>query len=420
MVDAFSRQGSELYAEDVALSAIATQVGTPCYVYSRAIIESNWREYDLGFGGHPHAICYAVKANSNLEVLRLLADLGSWFDIVSGGELERVLLAGGSAGRVVFSGVAKTAEEMERAIGVGIHCFDVESVAELERLSRVAARLGKVAPVALRINPDIDAGTHPYIATGLKETKFGIAIDDAITTYRMAADTANIQITGIAAHIGSQITESGPFIDALVRMLELIGELENEGITIRHLDIGGGLGIRYRDESPPAAREFIETLVDRVRDHRADLTLYIEPGRSVVGNAGVLLTGVEYLKSNGDTHFAVVDAGLNDILRPALYNAWQNIVPLQDNPELRSCVYDVVGPVCETGDRLGSQRELAIEAGDVLAIMDAGAYGHVMSSNYNSRPRPPEVLVDGGKFHIVRRRETISDMTAAESAPPQD
>jgi len=417
VVEVFARSGPALHVEQVALGAIAEQTGTPCYVYSRAGIESNWRAYDLGFGDHPHAICYAVKANSNLGVLRLLADLGSWFDIVSGGELERVLLAGGRADRIVFSGVAKTRGELERAIEVGIHCFDVESTAELERLNHIAMGLGQTAPVALRINPDVDAGTHPYIATGLKETKFGIGFDEAIPVYRVAADMPGIRITGIAAHIGSQITELSPFQDALDRMLGMVAELDDEGIPVRHLDIGGGLGIRYQDETPPAARGLIEGLVDRVHRYRDDLALYIEPGRSIVGSAGVLLTTVEYLKSNADKHFAVVDAGLNDLLRPALYNAWQNIVPVTENPTAVYRDYDVVGPVCETGDLLGSRRNLAIAEGDVLAILDAGAYGHVMSSNYNSRPRPPEVLVDGDVFRVVRRRETIGDMTAAEELP---
>lgn len=417
-MDIFWRQKTNLYAEDVALSTVAKQVGTPCYVYSRAGIESNWRNYDRGFGTHPHSICYAVKANSNLAVLSLLADLGSWFDIVSGGELERVLLAGGSADRVVFSGVAKSHDELERALHTGIHCFDVESTGELQRLDQIAGRLNKTARVALRVNPDVDAGTHPYIATGLKETKFGVGFDDAISAYRMAAALPHIEITGIAAHIGSQITEAAPFIDALMRMLHLVEQLAAEGITIRHLDIGGGLGIRYRDESPPSACSLIESVVDCVSRHNQDLKLYIEPGRSVVGTAGILLTTVEYLKSNGDRHFAVVDAGLNDFLRPALYKAWQGIVPIHLDRDAQGSLYDVVGPVCETGDLLGSQRELAIKTGDVLAIMDAGAYGHVMSSNYNSRPRPPEVLVDGNRFHVVRKRETIAQLTAGESVLP--
>ena len=419
-MDCFRRRGADLYAEEVALSTIASRVGTPCYVYSRAGIESNWHNYDRGFGGHPNAICYAVKANSNLAVLGLLADLGSWFDIVSGGELERVLRAGGSADRVIFSGVAKTRDELETALVAGIHCFDVESVAELQRLAEIAQRLNKIAPVALRVNPDVDAKTHPYIATGLKETKFGVGFDDAIPAYLLAAASPHIEITGIAAHIGSQITEAAPFIDALRRMLQLVRKLATEGISIHHLDIGGGLGIRYKDELPPSAHKLIESVVRFVREQDPGLKLYIEPGRSIVGDAGVLLTTVEYLKSNGDKRFAVVDAGLNDFLRPALYKAWQNIVPVHLDHSAPGSIYDVVGPVCETGDLLGSERELAIETGDILAVMDAGAYGHVMSSNYNTRPRPPEVLVDGSRFYVVRKRETIADLIAAESVLPKN
>jgi diaminopimelate decarboxylase len=415
-VDVFSRQSAALCAEGVALSAIADEVGTPCYVYSRAGIESNWREYELGFGRHPHAICYAVKANSNVAVLGLLAGLGSWFDIVSGGELERVLLAGGAAERIVFSGVAKTCAELRQALDAGIHCFDVESTSELERLSDLAVRRGMRAPIALRINPDVDAGTHPYVATGLRETKFGIGMNEAMTAYRRAAELPGIRITGIAAHIGSQITDSSPFEDALERMLTMAEALRAEGIPVCHLDIGGGLGIRYRDEAPPAPRAFIEGLVARVKRRCGDLKIYIEPGRSIVGNAGVMLTRVEYLKSNGDKHFAVIDAGLNDLLRPALYGAWQDIVPVDEHGAAPPRVYEVVGPVCETGDRMGSQRELAIREGDLLAVMDTGAYGHVMSSNYNSRPRPPEVVVDGSRYRVVRRRETCADMTRLESA----
>ncbi|MDJ0956114.1 MAG: diaminopimelate decarboxylase [Arenicellales bacterium] len=414
----FQRRNSALYLEDVALSKIAERVGTPCYVYSRALIEANWRAYDHAFGGKPHSICYAVKANSNLAVLGVLADLGSWFDIVSVGELERVLMAGGRPERVVFSGVAKTHDELERALQVGIHCFDVESIEELQRLSQIAQRLDKVAAIAVRVNPDVDAKTHPYIATGLKETKFGVGFNSAVETYLTAANLPNIEITGIAAHIGSQITEAAPFIEALECMLTLIQQLATQGIEINHLDIGGGLGIRYQDEAPPNPQSLIEAMVKRVHAKRPDLTIYVEPGRSIVGNAGALLTKIEYLKSNDSKHFAVVDAGLNDILRPALYKAWQNIVPATERKETQPREYDVVGPVCETSDLLGSKRRLAVESGDVLVIMDAGAYGHVMSSNYNSRPRPPEVMVDGGQYHVVRRRETINQLLAAESVLP--
>ena len=417
-MNSFQRRGSELYVENVALSVIAEQVGTPCYVYSRAQIESNWRDYDQSFGAHPHAICYAVKANSNLAVLGVLADIGSWFDIVSAGELERVLLAGGRADHIVFSGVAKTHDELVRALKAGIHCFDVESLAELRRLNRIAQDLEKVAPVAVRVNPDIDAKTHPYIATGLKETKFGVSFDDAIEAYTAAKALANIRVNGVAAHIGSQITESAPFIAALERLLKLVEALAQEGIPIGHVDIGGGLGIQYQDESPPSAQSLIKSLVSVVEANGCSLPLYVEPGRSIVGNAGTLLTKIEYLKTNGSKNFAVVDAGLNDFLRPALYGAQQNIVPVRQRHDIEPAIYDIVGPVCETGDLLGSQRRLAVACRDILAITDAGAYGYVMSSNYNSRPRPPEVMINGDQYHIVRKRETITELLASESLLP--
>ncbi len=414
----FQRRNAELYAEHVALSTIAEQVGTPCYVYSRAQIESNWRDYDQGFGTHPHSICYAVKANSNLAVLGVLAELGSWFDIVSAGELERVLLAGGRADHIVFSGVAKTHDELQRALRAGIHCFDVESVEELSRLNRIAQNLEQIAPVAVRVNPDVDAKTHPYIATGLKQTKFGVSFDEAIAAYRKAKVLNNIQIIGVAAHIGSQITEAAPFLSALERLLALVKDLKGEGIHIKHLDIGGGLGIRYHTESPPSSQQLIASLVHVVQTSGCSLPLYVEPGRSIVGNAGVLLTKIEYLKSNAGKNYAVVDAGLNDLLRPALYGAWQNIVPLRQRSDVEPATYDIVGPVCETGDLLGSQRKLAVCSQDVLAIADAGAYGYVMSSNYNSRLRSAEVMVIGDQFHIVRKRETINELLAAESLLP--
>ena len=417
-MDFFQRRNAELYAEDVALSVIAKHVGTPCYVYSRALIEANWHAYHQGFGSHPHSICYAVKANSNLGVLGVLAELGSWFDIVSGGELERVLLAGGRSDHIVFSGVAKTQDELARALAADIHCFDVESVAELERLNQIAGELDKVAPVAIRVNPDVDARTHPYIATGLHETKFGIAFDDAMAAYQLADGLPNIRIGGVAAHIGSQITDTAPFLAALERLLVLVNDLEQFGIAIGHLDIGGGLGIQYQNESLPSPRSLIESLVQLLQSSGRSLPLYVEPGRSVVGNAGVLLMKVEYLKSNTRKNFAVVDAGLNDILRPALYSAWQNIVPVHQRDDLEAVTYDVVGPVCETSDLLGSERSLAIGSQDILAITDAGAYGYVMSSNYNSRPRPPEVMVDGDQYHIVRKRETLSELVAGESLLP--
>ncbi len=413
----FNRRDQKLYAEDVPLELIAAEVGTPCYVYSRAGIEQRWRAYDSAFADHPHHICYAVKANSNLSVLRLLAQLGSGFDIVSVGELERVLRAGGDAHSVVFSGVAKRADEMRRALTVGIRCFDVESLAELARLGAVAEELGVQAPVAIRVNPDVDAATHPYIATGLTEAKFGIAMNQALAAYMQAAGMPGISITGVASHIGSQILSMDPFLDAVGRLLELVGDLAAADIPVTHLDLGGGLGIRYRDELPPDINEYVSGLVEAVGQSGRRLSITLEPGRSIVGEAGVLLTRVEYLKSNARKNFAVVDAGMNDLLRPALYDAWQDIVSIRGGGGADARCYDVVGPVCETGDILGTERLLAIEQGDVLAVMGAGAYGWVMSSNYNSRPRPPEVLVDGDRYVVVRRRETIEELWGPESMP---
>jgi diaminopimelate decarboxylase len=413
----FNRRDQKLYAEDVPLELIAAEVGTPCYVYSRAGIEQRWRAYDSAFADHPHHICYAVKANSNLSVLRLLAQLGSGFDIVSVGELERVLRAGGDAHSVVFSGVAKRADEMRRALAVGIRCFDVESLAELARLGAVAEELGVQAPVAIRVNPDVDAATHPYIATGLTEAKFGIAMNQALAAYMQAAGMPGISITGVASHIGSQILSMDPFLDAVGRLLELVGDLAAADIPVTHLDLGGGLGIRYRDELPPDINEYVSGLVEAVGQSGRRLSITLEPGRSIVGEAGVLLTRVEYLKSNARKNFAVVDAGMNDLLRPALYDAWQDIVSIRGGGGADARCYDVVGPVCETGDILGTERLLAIEQGDVLAVMGAGAYGWVMSSNYNSRPRPPEVLVDGDRYVVVRRRETIEELWGPESMP---
>jgi diaminopimelate decarboxylase len=413
----FNRRDQKLYAEDVPLELIAAEVGTPCYVYSRAGIEQRWRAYDSAFADQPHHICYAVKANSNLSVLRLLAQLGSGFDIVSVGELERVLRAGGDAHSVVFSGVAKRADEMRRALAVGIRCFDVESLAELARLGAVAEELGVQAPVAIRVNPDVDAATHPYIATGLTEAKFGIAMNQALAAYMQAAGMPGISITGVASHIGSQILSMDPFLDAVGRLLELVGDLAAADIPVTHLDLGGGLGIRYRDELPPDINEYVSGLVEAVGQSGRRLSITLEPGRSIVGEAGVLLTRVEYLKSNARKNFAVVDAGMNDLLRPALYDAWQDIVSIRGGGGADARCYDVVGPVCETGDILGTERLLAIEQGDVLAVMGAGAYGWVMSSNYNSRPRPPEVLVDGDRYVVVRRRETIEELWGPESMP---
>ena len=400
----FVRRGDVLYCEAVPLNAIASAVGTPCYVYSRAGIENAWREMDAAFGDHPHTICYAVKANGNLAVLDLLARLGSGFDIVSGGELQRVLCAGGDPAKVVFSGVAKSTSEIEQALQAELHCIDIESGAELERVAQVAAAHNVRAPIALRVNPDVDPKTHPYIATGLNQAKFGIPIEGAFALYQRAGQLESINITGVAMHIGSQIVTTAPFTDAVGRVAQLVCDVQRAGIELQHVDIGGGLGIRYRDEEPPTAAQYIGAILATLR--------------SIVGNAGVLLTKVEYLKSNVGRNFAVVDAGMNDLLRPALYQAWQGIetVVLRDRPHT---VYDVVGPICETGDVLGRDRELAIAADDLLAVMSSGAYGASMSSNYNARPRPTEVMVDGDQFHVVRQRESIDALLAGESMLPR-
>ncbi len=415
----FRRRDGELYADGVPLARIAAEVGTPCYVYVRSTIEGNWRQMSAAFGEYPHLICYSVKANSNLAVLSTLARLGSGFDIVSEGELERVLRAGGDPAKVVFSGVGKSRREITRALEVGIRCFDIESASELKRINALAARAGVVAPVSVRVNPDIDADTHPYIATGLRDSKFGIPLEQAIAAYRAAADMQNVSIFGVAAHIGSQITDMLPFTDALDRLLRLVEDLEEQRIPIEHVDIGGGLGIRYRDEQVPGAARYVAALIEGMRARGFDLPLLIEPGRAIVGNAGIMLTTVEYVKSNGDKNFAVVDAGMNDFVRPALYGAWHDIVPLLSDSVGQTRRYDVVGPVCESGDVLGKDRDLNVVEGDVLAIRNTGAYGWVLSSNYNSRPRPPEVMVDDDEFYLVRHRETIDELCAAESVLPE-
>lgn len=416
-MDHFVYQGDALYAEAVSLEDIAERYGTPCYVYSRATLERHWHAFDRALGDHPHLVCYAVKANGNLALLNLLARLGSGFDIVSVGELERVLQAGGDPSRVVFSGIGKQASEMRRALEVGIRCFNVESVPELERLNAVAGELGVRAPVSLRVNPDVDPGTHPYIATGLKESKFGIDIDVARDVYRRAAGLAHIDVAGVDCHIGSQLTRLSPFLDALDRVLALIESLQAEGIAIRHLDLGGGLGIRYRDETPPSPAEYATAIKKRLGDR--SLEILLEPGRAIVGNAGILLTRVEYLKETAHKQFAVVDAAMNDLLRPALYQGWHEILPVgRRTGETRR--YDVVGPVCETGDFLGKERDLCIATGDLLAIRTAGAYGFAMSSNYNARPRPPEVMVDGDRLHLVRERESMAQLMAGERLLPME
>ena len=415
-MDAFNYRDGQLFAEGVALSAIAERFGTPTYVYSRAHIEAQYRSYTDALQGVEHLVCFAVKANSNLGVLNLLARLGAGFDIVSGGELERVLAAGGRADRVVFSGVGKTREDMRRALEVGVHCFNVESTDELERLQVVAAEMGKVAPVSLRVNPDVDAGTHPYISTGLKENKFGIAIADAEEVYVRAAQLPNLEVVGVDCHIGSQLTTLEPFLDALDRLLALIDRLGECGILLRHLDLGGGVGVRYRDEQPPLAGDYVKAIRERVGDR--DLALVFEPGRYIVANAGVLLTRVEYLKHTEHKEFAIVDAAMNDLIRPALYQAWMGVSAVQPR-EGEGRAYDLVGPICETGDFLAKDRVLNLAEGDLLAVESAGAYGFVMSSNYNTRGRCAEVLVDADQAFEVRRRETIAELFAGESLLPE-
>ncbi|MFG1495981.1 diaminopimelate decarboxylase [Saccharospirillum sp. HFRX-1] len=412
---AFASRNGELHAEAVPLRQLAEQFGTPLYVYSRTAIEQKFDAYRRGLGNHPGMICYAVKANSNLAVLDALAQRGAGFDIVSLGELERVLAAGGDPAKVVFSGVAKQAHEMQRALEVGIHCFNVESESELRRLNKVAGELSVRAPVSLRVNPDVDAQTHPYISTGLKQNKFGIAIDRALDVYRLAVqDLPNLDLIGVDCHIGSQILNTSPFDDALDRVLALVDTLASEGIKLRHLDLGGGLGVRYTGEDiEPDVAAFVARLVEVLGDR--DLELVLEPGRSIVANAGVLLTRVEFLKDNGDHHFAIVDAGMNDQIRPALYQAWMSIEPVTPNANGQQADWDIVGPVCETGDFLGKGRPLALAENDLLAVHSAGAYGSVMASNYNSRNRPAEVMVAGDQVQLVRKRETIADQLALES-----
>ncbi|NMX89833.1 MULTISPECIES: diaminopimelate decarboxylase [unclassified Pseudomonas] len=415
-MDAFNYRDGELFAEGVALSAIAERFGTPTYVYSRAHIEAQYRSFTDALDGVPHLVCYAVKANSNLGVLNVLARLGAGFDIVSRGELERVLAAGGQADKIVFSGVGKSREDMRRALEVGVHCFNIESTDELERLQVVAAEMGVRAPISLRVNPDVDAGTHPYISTGLKENKFGIAIADAEDVYIRAAQLPNLEVLGVDCHIGSQLTSLPPFLDALDRLLALTDRLGECGIYLHHIDLGGGVGVRYRDEEPPLIADYIQAV--RERTEGRDLTLMFEPGRYIVANAGVLLTQVEYLKHTEYKDFAIVDAAMNDLIRPALYQAWMNVTAVTPR-DSEARAYDIVGPICETGDFLAKDRELALAEGDLLAVHSAGAYGFVMSSNYNTRGRTAEVLVDGDQAFEVRRRETVAELFAGESLLPE-
>jgi diaminopimelate decarboxylase len=413
-VSFFSQRNGTLHAEDVPLARIAEEFGTPCYVYSRAALTDAFRSYDRAFGSRAHLICYAVKANSNLAILNLFARLGSGFDVVSGGELARVIAAGGDPGRTVFSGVGKTEREMREALAAGILGFNVESESELLRLERVAGKMGRRAPVSLRVNPDVDARTHPYISTGLKQSKFGIAFRDAMRLYRLAHSSRHLRVVGIDCHIGSQLVEVEPIADAVRKVLNLAEGLASEGIQMEHIDLGGGLGIRYADEVPPTQDAWVKALLDAVGDRPQ--SLLVEPGRSLVGNAGLLLTRVEYLKHGEAKNFAVADAAMNDLIRPALYDAWHEVRAVKDSGA--AAVYDVVGPVCESGDFLARARPLAIDEGSLLAIMSAGAYGMSLSSNYNTRPRAAEVVVDGGRFHLIREREQVEDLFAGERLLP--
>jgi diaminopimelate decarboxylase len=414
-VSFFDLRGGELCAESVPLSRIAGQFGTPCYVYSRAALTAAYRDYADAFAAHDTLVCYAVKANSNLAILNLFARLGAGFDIVSGGELQRVLAAGGRADKVVFSGVGKTADEMRQALEAGILCFNVESESELERLDRVAGEMGRRAPVSLRVNPDVDPKTHPYISTGLKGNKFGIRYAEAVALYRKAAGLPHLDVAGLDCHIGSQITEVSPFADALDKVLALLDTLTGQGIAIRHLDLGGGLGIRYRDETPPSVEEYARALLSKLAGR--GMKLLVEPGRALVGNAGLLLTRVEYLKHGETKNFAIVDAAMNDLMRPALYDAYHEILPVIPRGPGKQA-YEIVGPVCESGDFLGHDRVLELAESDLVAVMSAGAYGMSMSSNYNTRPRAAEVMVDGDTVRLIRQRETIEQIFALETILP--
>lgn len=411
-MDHFHYRDKELYAEDVSVTEVAERFGTPCYIYSRATLERHWHVFDEALRDHPHLICYSVKSNSNIAILNLLARLGSGFDVVSGGELARALAAKADPQKIVFSGIGKTAAEIEFALNSAILCFNVESFSELEHINRVAKKLNKIAPISIRINPDINAKTHPYIATGMKENKFGIDYAQALQAYDRAANLANLKIVGVDCHIGSQITELQPFLDAAERIMKLVDILQQRGFNIEHLDLGGGLGVRYQDETPPEPKEYATALGKVIKDR--NLKIIIEPGRAITANAGILVTKVEYLKYSSHKNFAIVDAAMNDFIRPALYDAWQAIIPVQTNATAITQTYDIVGPVCETGDFLGKNRQLTIAEGDLLAIRTAGAYGFCMSSNYNSRPRAAEILVDEKNIHLIRRRETIDELFADE------
>lgn len=415
-MDFFQYKNDRLYAENLPVQQLAEQFGTPLYVYSRATLERHWHAFDsaLGVGEHPHLICFAVKSCSNIGVLSVMAKLGSGFDIVSQGELERVLAAGGDPSKVVFSGVAKSREEIMRGLEVGIRCFNVESLSELKHINLIAGEMGKIAPISLRVNPDVDAHTHPYISTGLKENKFGISADEARAAYQFAATLPNVKITGMDCHIGSQLTELQPFLDATDRLVLLMEQLKQDGIKLQHLDLGGGLGVTYHAEIAPHPSDYAKALLEKLKNYQ-ELEIILEPGRAISANAGILVAKVQYLKSNENRNFAITDTGMNDMIRPALYEAYMNIIEVDRTLVREKAVYDVVGPVCETSDFLGKQRELAIAEGDFIAQRSAGAYGASMSSNYNSRPRTAEVLVDGEQAYLIRRRESVRELWALES-----
>ena len=416
-MDFFQYKNNQLMAENLPVKQLAEQFGTPLYVYSKATLERHWHAFNNAFGEHPHLVCFAVKSNPNIAILNVMAKLGSGFDIVSQGELERVLAAGGDAAKVVFSGVAKSHQEIARALEVNIRCFNVESEAELLRINQVAGKMGKIAPISLRVNPDVDAHTHPYISTGLKENKFGVSVEQAREVYKLAATLPNIKIVGMDCHIGSQLTELQPFLDAVDRLIVLMEQLKQDGIHLKHLDLGGGLGVTYTDETPPHPTEYAKALWEKLSAF-SELEIIVEPGRAITANAGILVTKVEYLKSNESRNFAIVDAGMNDMIRPALYQAYMNILEIDRTLAREEKIYDVVGPICETSDFLGKQRKLAIAEGDYLAQRSAGAYGASMSSNYNSRPRTAEVMVDGDKAHLIRRREALNELWQLESLLP--
>ena len=416
-MDFFQYKNNQLVAENLPVKQLAEQFGTPLYIYSKATLERHWHAFDNAFGEHPHLVCFAVKSNPNIAILNVMAKLGSGFDIVSQGELERVLAAGGDAAKVVFSGVAKSHQEIARALEVNIRCFNVESEAELLRINQIAGDMGKIAPISLRVNPDVDAHTHPYISTGLKENKFGVSVEQAREVYKLAATLPNIRIVGMDCHIGSQLTELQPFLDTVDRLIVLMEQLKQDGIHLKHLDLGGGLGVTYTDETPPHPTEYAKALWEKLSAF-SELEIIVEPGRAITANAGILVTKVEYLKSNESRNFAIVDAGMNDMIRPALYQAYMNILEIDRTLAREEKIYDVVGPICETSDFLGKQRKLAIAEGDYLAQRSAGAYGASMSSNYNSRPRTAEVMVDGDKAYLIRRREALNELWQLESLLP--